>query len=154
MFLTLSPGWCGPTRPGWHRWLSLTVPFCLVDCLLHEENFSVRCPKHKVSQSVSPSGAGGRGVPYDLQTRHWRLPPAPGLETVERPGAGGRPVPQGGPPSTVGACEKRGGKEGVCLIGKRNSKIKLNETPGFHFILMEPQFTDWCEVRLVVGLGT
>lgn len=27
----------------------LTVRLCLADCLLHEENFSVRCPKHKVS---------------------------------------------------------------------------------------------------------
>lgn len=106
------------------------------------------------SERVPPAGLGEGGVPYDLQTRHWRLPPASGLETAERPGAGGRPVPQGGPPYTVGAWEKRGGEEGVCLIGKRNSKIKLNETPGFHFSLMEPQFTGWCEVRLVVGLGT
>lgn len=45
-----------------HTRTSLTVPFCLADCLLHEENFSVRCPKHKVRQSpkslCSRPGAG------------------------------------------------------------------------------------------------
>lgn len=47
-------------------------PLCLADCLLHEENFSVRCPKHKVSQPaepVLPAGLGGRGLlPKDLET--------------------------------------------------------------------------------------
>ena len=57
-------------------------PLCLADCLLREENFSVRCPKHKVSQPaelVLPAGLGGRGLLLtDLET--WSL----------RPGLGGQ----------------------------------------------------------------
>lgn len=87
-----------PLTPGCTtRRLGLTVPICLTDCLLHEENFSVRCPKHKVSQCTWPPQAWGGGVPHGLQTIHRRPPPALGPERVERPGAGGSPAPQGGP---------------------------------------------------------
>lgn len=122
------------------RRLGLTVPFCLVDCLLHEENFSVRCPKHKVSQSVCPQGAGGRGCSSPSTDPTLEAAPAPGPGRVGRPGAGGGPVPQAGPPCAVGGWEKRGGGSGTYLIVKRNSKIKLNKTADSHFSLVEPQF--------------
>lgn len=63
---TPRPSGCAP------RQAPPDCPLCLADCLLHEENFSVRCPKHKVSQPaepVLPAGLGGRGLLLkDLET--------------------------------------------------------------------------------------
>ena len=64
--LTPRPSGCAPHQA------PPDCPLCLADCLLHEENFSVRCPKHKVSQPtelVLPAGLGGRGLLLtDLRT--------------------------------------------------------------------------------------
>lgn len=66
------------------RQLRLTVPFCLADCLLHEENFSVRCPKHKVSpRPRAPVLPAGRGVAGALLPK--------GLWTLEDQGHHTRP---------------------------------------------------------------
>ena len=82
------PAWPHAPQAVPHARLLLTVPFCLADCLLHEENFSVRCPKHKVSQSLqslcSPQDLGVAAglLLKDLETRHCRVtatPPGPRL---------------------------------------------------------------------------
>lgn len=125
-----SPALCASFR--------LTVPFCLADCLLHEENFSVRCPKHKVSQSprepVLPAGGGKGG--------HWRTEATlPGLALPGSWPWEGREAQCEREACSVG-CGSPGGVGGwrsvleriVCL-----EELDQAQQSRFHFSLTEPR---------------
>lgn len=112
--------------------LTGTVRFCLADCLLHEENFSVRCPKHKVSQSprelvLPTAGVGKADIGGPRPPCQVSLCWAPGLRRVERPSARGRPAAWGVAARVVwGAGEACWRESSVCLSRgiRRSSSVK------------------------------